>query len=760
MSPSPARHWNTWDGLHPAAMVHLPTGLTVRLSAYSAKEGRYYGLEAGSEVRFHEHTADGDYVRLVATVAGSIVQLEFAKDADPHGVVGRVQVRSTDEWALRFWLCLEIGHVDVRHGPVPVAEDPPGLELDLGADPYVDTPLVAVRHRSTWHAVTVDSRPTFAALYAHPDDLREELEDRGYYAPHRQPADPAWAVLRFNGQANQSFTFSAGAGHDRSAATEHARRALESADRVVEARAEAAARGTEAFRAVRDVVAWNTVWDVENGRAMTVLTRNWLGPKFGGWGVWLDDVLFHALLAAHVGDWETAHANLDAALTTATPSGNLPCLRTAYEEWVDRSQPPIAAYVLSRIHALTGDDAMLERHLPVVVRAHDWWFEARDGNGDGLLEFGSSPTGTGAFVHSKQAALDEAAMDNLPGFDEAEFDTAAHTLDMAEPALNSLLALEAEALGRMLHRVGKADAAERIAERGRSLAERIGAVLWDEDRGAFAGRRWDGTFARSLAPTSFYPLLCGAASEAQIERLRALLTDEEKFWGRRVLPASTFEDPATEDQVYWRGRIWPPLVFWTWEGLRRAGQDDLADAVLGRAWEMFMDGWRERRCRENFHHTDPSLDESPDSDPFYGWGALLPLMVLMSGAEHDPVRGRVFSPTDEPVELREPGCVWRAEREENVLRVSRNGVSVLSACNTVAVALELSDRFLGVQLLGAMGPVSVTFVGISADVVRDSAIDGSPGSGSAVGSDWVVQLPDDAQRVDLWLDRAGRRQGC
>ena len=63
--------------------------------------------------------------------------------------------------------------------------------------------------------------------------------------------------------------------------------------------------------------------------------------------------------------------------------------------------------------------------------------ERRDGNADGLIEYGSSPTGTGAFVHTKQGAMDESFMDNAPIFDRAGFDPDAHTLTMAEPGLNA-----------------------------------------------------------------------------------------------------------------------------------------------------------------------------------------------------------------------------------------------------------------------------------------------------------------------------------
>ena len=49
--------------------------------------------------------------------------------------------------------------------------------------------------------------------------------------------------------------------------------------------------------AIRDVMGWNTVWDPVNARPYTSISRNWNEAKFGGFGVWLDDQLYAALLA-------------------------------------------------------------------------------------------------------------------------------------------------------------------------------------------------------------------------------------------------------------------------------------------------------------------------------------------------------------------------------------------------------------------------------------------------------------------------------
>ena len=69
------------------------------------------------------------------------------------------------------------------------------------------------------------------------------------------------------------------------------------------------------------------------------------------------------------GDFATARDNLEAALEYQSPEGNLACLRTTSEEWIDRSQSPIGAYVLWRLFEMTGDRSLLAEHFPTLFRA-------------------------------------------------------------------------------------------------------------------------------------------------------------------------------------------------------------------------------------------------------------------------------------------------------------------------------------------------------------------------------------------------------
>ena len=282
------------------------------------------------------------------------------------------------------------------------------------------------------------------------------------------------------------------------------------------------------------MIAWNTVWDPVNRRPYTTLSRNWGAQKFGGWGVWLDDLFFHALMASVV-DAHVARENLAAALSNATPYGNLACLITGRDAWVDRSQPPVGSLVTWLLYQRLDDEELLGRAYPVLADNHAWWVKTRDGNGDGLYEYGSSDVGSGLYVGTKLAAKDEFFMDNSPVHDEAVFNERTRTLDCADVGLNSLIALDAEMLGLIAARLGHADAARQYLETAEKLSGRIAALLWDAERQVFANRLWSGDSCASGADQLF-PLVAGAASEEQASTMVRLLQGSHQV-RRRVATA-------------------------------------------------------------------------------------------------------------------------------------------------------------------------------------------------------------------------------
>ena len=46
--------------------------------------------------------------------------------------------------------------------------------------------------------------------------------------------------------------------------------------------------------------------------------------------------------------------------TPETPEGNLPCLITGRDQWIDRSQPPVCSFILWKIWKHTGAADLVE----------------------------------------------------------------------------------------------------------------------------------------------------------------------------------------------------------------------------------------------------------------------------------------------------------------------------------------------------------------------------------------------------------------
>ena len=81
------------------------------------------------------------------------------------------------------------------------------------------------------------------------------------------------------------------------------------------------------------------------------------------------------------------------------------------------------------------------------------------------------------------------------------------------------------------------DITARFQSEFQNLKSRINELLWDEARGLYVNRHWDGRLSDRLSPTSFYPLYAGvaveplsafsyAASKAAIQHLSRVLAAE------------------------------------------------------------------------------------------------------------------------------------------------------------------------------------------------------------------------------------------
>jgi putative isomerase len=506
-------------------------------------------------VRYGRHALDASLVELELSHAGTTLAWRYRKSR-PFEVAGSWRVTRSGEWGLRFWinLCLSTEEEHV-----------------VRLDPPEHAAVVKIGHRFV--ALVSEAEPVLVTGHESPEALASHFDAHGYFHTAARSEEARCLALRFNLEMMPQNRFGIAAADREDLAIERARACLATADEPMPL-PEQTGREAGALDALRDVMAWNTVYDDINRRPNTSISRNWNFAKFGGFGVWLNDQQYAAMLA-HVLDPELGRQNLVAVLAGATPQGNLACLLTANDAWVDRSQLPIGAFLLRLMHLRTPSHALLELAYDALARNHEWWWRSRDPLGRGLVSFGTSDVGEGLYKDTSFGARNESAMDNAPIHDEAPYDPQTRSLASYDVGLNSLLALDAEMLALTADELGRKEAGAFRAEAER-LRQKISDELWDSERRIFANRLRSGAFVRSVGPTSFFPMVAGAATPAQVQALMEHLADPTKFGGAPGIPGVSRDDPAFKDNRHWRGRVWPPLNYLVWQGLRRCGEDEAA----------------------------------------------------------------------------------------------------------------------------------------------------------------------------------------
>ena len=265
----------------------------------------------------------------------------------------------------------------------------------------------------------------------------------------------------------------------------------------------------------------------DNHRAHIVGRGWWIykhanhNPDFGPYFGW--DQFFNGHLACFE-DPEGARETIRAHLAYQLPEGyiancshwDLPQRGSRVFVTADRSQPPVGAMCIWKMHERWPDTDFLAEVYPDLVRWSTWWHDARDGNGNGLLEWGD---GLGDYSLARL----ETGWDDTPHFDGVDMDGTQMTADAVD--LNALWSLDVMYLAKIAAALGKDDQARKHREDHLAMNDLINKHLWNEELGIYCSRNWKDTpdakpsFLTRLTPANFYPLACGAADKDRAARM-------------------------------------------------------------------------------------------------------------------------------------------------------------------------------------------------------------------------------------------------
>ncbi len=163
--------------------------------------------------------------------------------------------------------------------------------------------------------------------------------------------------------------------------------------------------------AVTNNLFWMTLYQPDHHRMYSPAGRRWIFPQPGGapdhwtifaWSSFLDALEVSLESSRHVKDIVMS------VLQTQYPNGNIPNWRGRFSGTPDRSQPPVGSYAVFKLFGKLGDLELLRFSYPYLKKWHSFWKAPgtggrprRDGNNDGLLEWGSDAelaAGAGPFL--------------------------------------------------------------------------------------------------------------------------------------------------------------------------------------------------------------------------------------------------------------------------------------------------------------------------------------------------------------------------
>ena len=447
--------------------------------------------------------------------------------------------------------------------------------------------------------------------------------------------------------------------------------------------------------AIGNSLFWNSLYVPSLGLEFPSISRNW-AHGFGGWVVGEWDCFFGSLLT-NVEDSQQTSAGVRAILLAQSPNGVVPNVDAANGTSPDRSQPPVGAYIVLKNYERNRDIEQLRWAYPRLKKWHEWWLADRgdgqpwrDGNHNGLLEWGSdrgatfSVGGRGFLVQAKW----ESGMDDSPMYDDVTYNPKTYTMELDDVGLNSLYALDAECLAKIAAILGYKDDNRRFVAEYDRVKSLVRQLLWNEQDGIFENRYWDGRFSKRLSPTNFYPLLAGIASPEQAKRMvREHLLNSDEFWGKYVIPTISRNDPAFQDQYYWRGDIWGPTNYLVYQAINRYGEDEVALEFAEKSYDLFMEDWQaHQRTNEQYY----AWGGSAGGDVHYTWGALLCLIGMEQFIDENPWDGLRFGALQPPREGELLGVMWRQHRYDvtigpDLTSVKRDGQTRFDANAGVVV---------------------------------------------------------------------------
>lgn len=288
--------------------------------------------------------------------------------------------------------------------------------------------------------------------------------------------------------------------------------------------------------------------------------------------------------------------------------------------WRD-TKPPLSGWAITKVFEVTQDTAFVRDIYAKLKKYHQWWYNFRDHDSNGLCEYGSTDG-------SRVAAAWESGMDNAVRFDEATMLTnpdGGYSLNQESVDLNAYLYAEKMYLAKLARVLNKVEESDSFKNEAEKLALAIRQKFYNPQKGYYFDVMLDNKMIEIYGPEAWIPLWTGIASDEQADQLAKQMTNEEKFNTLVPLPTLDASHPKFNPKNgYWRGPVWLDQVYFGIRGLEKYGFQAEADLLKNKLMQNAEGLLTDAPIRENYH---PVSGEGLNAKHF-SWSAAHLLMLI------------------------------------------------------------------------------------------------------------------------------------
>jgi len=264
------------------------------------------------------------------------------------------------------------------------------------------------------------------------------------------------------------------------------------------------------------------------------------------------------------------------------------------------TKPPLSVWAVAKIYEKDKDIDFIKYMYPKLKLYHEWWYNKRDHDQDGLCEYGSTD---GSLVAAKW----ESGMDNAIRFDNSKIvknGEGAYSINQESVDLNAYLYAEKLYLATLATVLKKTQDAQKFTTEAAALKIKIQTQFYDVNDGWFYDTTLDGnTYIKGEGSEGWTALWAKAATQEQAEAVKTKMMNPKKFYTK--VPFQTMSaDHAKFNPLkgYWRGPNWLDQAYFGVKSLRNYGFNKEANnatiQILKGAEGVLGKG---QSIRENYH---------------------------------------------------------------------------------------------------------------------------------------------------------------